>query len=83
MGIYVDNGLEFVSNGIVLNTRLSLSAGKHNVAVQEWDFCGGATLTRLQLSSTTAVNDSVTVSLPLNRNFKLSQRRGSYRYPCR
>lgn len=66
MGIYVDNKLEFVSNGVVLNTKLSLAAGKHNVAVQEWDFCGGATLTRLELTSTTAVSDSVSVSLPLN-----------------
>ena len=63
MGIYVDNKIEYVVNGINLNTSLSLAAGSHNVAVQEWDYCGGATLTPLTLKVSTT--DAVAVTLPI------------------
>lgn len=43
MGIYIDDKLSFVTNGASLNTSLPLSSGSHRAAVQEWDFCGGAT----------------------------------------
>ena len=64
MGIYVDNKLEYVANGIHLNTSIPLAGGKHNIAVQEWDFCGGATLARLALTVNTM--DVVGVTLPLS-----------------
>ena len=63
MGIYVDDKIEYVVNGINLNTTLAMAPGAHRVAVQEWDFCGGATLTPLALTVNTA--DVVAVSLPL------------------
>ncbi len=63
IGIYVDDKIEYVANGINLNTTLSMAAGAHRVTVQEWDFCGGATSTPLSLTVNTA--DVVAVSLPL------------------
>lgn len=66
MGIYVDNKLEYVVNGLKLNTALPMASGKHYVAVQEWDYCGGATLTPLQLNVTSAAPDTIAVSLPLS-----------------
>jgi hypothetical protein len=41
-GIYVDNKLTYVVQGSSLNTQLSLSQGPHNTVVEEWDRCGGA-----------------------------------------
>lgn len=64
MGIYVDNKLEYVTNGVRLSTSIPLAVGEHNIAAQEWDFCGGATLTRLSLTVNTM--DIVGVTLPLS-----------------
>lgn len=66
MGIYVDNKLEYVGNGIQLNTTLPMAAGHHYVAVQEWDYCGGATLTRLQLNVAGTSVDNIAVTLPVS-----------------
>jgi hypothetical protein len=63
MGIYVDNKLEYVVNGIKMNTSLAMTAGNHNVAVQEWDYCGGATLTHLALQ--VDGTDGIAVSSPV------------------
>jgi hypothetical protein len=41
-GIYVDNKLTYVAQGASLNTQLSLSQGSHQTVVEEWDHCGGA-----------------------------------------
>ncbi len=41
-GIYVDNKLTYVAQGASLNTQLPLSQGAHNTVVEEWDNCGGA-----------------------------------------
>jgi hypothetical protein len=41
-GIYVDNKLTYVAQGASLNTQLSLSKGPHKTVVEEWDNCGGA-----------------------------------------
>ena len=41
-GIYVDGKLTYVTQGASLNTHLSLSPGYHNTVVEEWDHCGGA-----------------------------------------
>jgi Bacterial Ig domain len=42
MGVYVDNGLAYKTNGAQLNTQLTLGAGGHQTVVEEWDNCGGA-----------------------------------------
>ena len=45
MGVYVDNQLVYVVNGAHLNTNLNMSPGAHRTVVEEWDFCGGAAFT--------------------------------------
>ncbi len=64
MGIYVDNSLDYVVNGISLNTTLSLATGKHLAVVQEWDYCGGATSAPLTL--TVSTQSGVSVVSPAN-----------------
>jgi hypothetical protein len=64
MGVYVDDQLLYVVNGINLNTNLSLNSGAHRVAIQEWDFCGGATSAALNLTVSGA--SGVSVSSPTN-----------------
>ena len=64
MGIYVNNKLEYVVSGDVLDTNLSLAVGSYSTAVQEWDRCGGASLTSVHITVTS--EDSVTVSSPTN-----------------
>ncbi len=45
MGVYIDDQLSYVVNGTTVKTSLSLPAGKHSAAIQEWDYCGGSTKT--------------------------------------
>ena len=61
MGVYVDNRLLFIVNGIKLNTALSVSPGKHNTVVEEWDFCGGATFISMGITVTALAAITVTV----------------------
>jgi hypothetical protein len=49
MGVYVNNQLVTVSNGAKLNTQLSLNAGNQHTVVEEWDECGGATYTTINV----------------------------------
>lgn len=64
MGIYVNNKLTYVVNGASLNTQISLSAGAENTVVQEWDNCGGATTTTINL--TVVVPAPPTVGIVVN-----------------
>jgi len=50
MGVYVDSQLVYVVNGNKLNTNLNIAAGGHNTVVEEWDFCGGAAYTKVQIT---------------------------------
>jgi hypothetical protein len=64
MGIYVDYKLLYVVNGTKLNTSLTLSTGKHNTVVEEWDYCGGATLASMDI--TVSSQSGVYVASPAN-----------------
>ncbi len=64
MGVYVDNNLEYVSNGDKLNTNLSMSAGSHHTVVEEWDYCGGASYTPIDVTVT--AGSGVNVKTPSN-----------------
>jgi hypothetical protein len=73
MGIYVDSELLYVVDGTTLNTTLSVSPGKHNTVVEEWDFCGGATYDSMEITVTdqagvhvTSPANNSTVSSPAN-----------------
>ena len=53
MGIYTGPGqLAYVSNGATLNTTLTLAVGTHNTVVEQWDYCGGASTTAIQITVT-------------------------------
>ena len=50
MGIYVNNQLVYVVNGASLNTQMNLGAGPEHTVVEEWDRCGGATFTTIDVN---------------------------------
>ncbi|HXM22294.1 MAG TPA: hypothetical protein VN948_13640 [Terriglobales bacterium] len=50
MGIYVNNKLVYVVGGASLNTKLNLSAGNYHTVVEEWDYCGGAAYTPIDIT---------------------------------
>ena len=50
MGVYVNNQLNFVSQGPTLNTAIFLAPGTYNTVVEEWDYCGGASYTPLTIT---------------------------------
>jgi Bacterial Ig-like domain (group 2) len=64
MGIYVNNKLVYVVNAATLNTSLSLAAGAEHTVVEEWDRCGGAAYTTIDLtvSSSTKTLTSIAVT---------------------
>jgi hypothetical protein len=50
MGIYVNNNLVYSVNGSSLNTQIALNAGPQHTVVEEWDYCGGAAFTTVDLT---------------------------------
>ncbi|MGA9980606.1 MAG: Ig-like domain-containing protein, partial [Candidatus Sulfotelmatobacter sp.] len=51
-GVYVDGTLTFVAQGASLNTELSMSKGSHKTVVEEWDNCGGAAYSTVDVTVT-------------------------------
>jgi hypothetical protein len=66
MGIYVNNQLVYVVNGASLSTNWPLNPGKYNTVVEEWDYCGGATVTPVAI--TVSNQNGVWVTSPGNNN---------------
>ncbi|MGA2743654.1 MAG: Ig-like domain-containing protein [Candidatus Sulfotelmatobacter sp.] len=64
MGIYVNSQLVYVVNGASMNTTWALSPGSYSTAVEEWDYCGGATYTTVGI--TVSSQSGVTVTSPAN-----------------
>jgi hypothetical protein len=62
MGVYVDNQLVYVVNGKSLNTDITISPGGHNTVVEEWDYCGGASFTKVPI--TVSANSGVWITAP-------------------
>ena len=50
MGIYVDNTLVYVVQGAKMDHYQAISSGKHHTVVEEWDYCGGATYTAVDIT---------------------------------
>lgn len=50
MGVYIDNVLTYVVQGASLNTKLSFNPGSYHTVVEEWDHCGGATYTAVDIT---------------------------------
>jgi hypothetical protein len=66
MGIFVDAHLIYTVNGTSMDATLSLSPGKHNTVVEEWDYCGGATFSSMDITVNTQSN--VYVTSPANNS---------------
>ncbi|HEY1985607.1 MAG TPA: alkaline phosphatase family protein [Terracidiphilus sp.] len=62
MGIYVNNKLIYVVNSTQLNTSITMAAGPEHTVVEEWDHCGGATFTTVDLTVGTAPATTVTIT---------------------
>ncbi|MGO9337361.1 MAG: Ig-like domain-containing protein [Terracidiphilus sp.] len=50
MGIYVNGQLTYVEDGASLNAQLSLGPGSQQTVVEEWDRCGGASYTPINIT---------------------------------
>jgi phospholipase C len=50
MGIYVNNVRVYVVKGAVLNTSITMANGPENTTVEEWDYCGGATVAHVDIT---------------------------------
>ncbi|HEY3706034.1 MAG TPA: alkaline phosphatase family protein, partial [Terracidiphilus sp.] len=65
MGIYVNNQLVYTVNGASLNTNITMANGNQHTVVEEWDKCGGASYTTVNIVVGTApTSTKVTVSSP-------------------
>jgi len=53
MGIYVNNVLTYVTYATTLNTQIALGQGPQHTVVEEWDNCGGAAFTTVDLNVST------------------------------
>jgi phospholipase C len=63
MGIYVNNKLTYFAKGAQqINTSLGLSAGYQHTVVEEWDHCGGASSTPINITVTEPSAPTVTLS---------------------
>ncbi len=64
MGVYVDNKLQYVVDKTTLNTAMTMSPGSHHTVVEEWDYCGGASYTAVDVK--VSASTGVTVTAPGN-----------------
>ena len=61
MGIYVNNQKIYVVKGTSLNTSIALNAGPEHTVVEEWDYCGGATTSTINLTVVVPVPPTVSI----------------------
>jgi hypothetical protein len=62
MGVYINNKLNYVVHGNTLNTSIKLAAGKQHTVVEEWDHCGKATYTTINVTVADATASTVAVA---------------------
>jgi phospholipase C len=66
MGIYVNNKLVYVVNATKMDHMLTLAAGYQHTVVEEWDRCGGASFTTINLTVKSSTPNAPTVSISAN-----------------
>jgi hypothetical protein len=85
MGIYVDDVLVYVVNGAKMDHYQSISSGKHHTVVEEWDHCGGATFTPVDIT-VQGGGGNVLYNLQASKGWKswgeLPPGYGICNYPC-
>ncbi len=62
MGIYVNNNLIYVVNSTQINTNITMNAGAEHTVVEEWDYCGGATYTTVNITVGTPPGPAVSIT---------------------
>ncbi len=62
MGVYVNNKLVYVVNGSKLNTSISMATGAEHTVVEEWDRCGSATFSTVDITIGTPPATSVSIT---------------------
>jgi phospholipase C len=62
MGVYVNNQLIYVVNGTQINTQITMNPGPEHTVVEEWDYCGGAEYTTVDLTVASAAKPAVTIT---------------------
>jgi phospholipase C len=62
MGIYVNNKLIYIVNSTQLNTNITMNAGPEHTVVEEWDNCGGATYTTVDITVGTPPAPAVSIT---------------------
>jgi len=66
MGIYDNGTLIYTVSGASLNTQVTMANGSHHTVVEEWDYCGGAAYTTVNINVGTAPTQTkVTVTSPV------------------
>jgi hypothetical protein len=63
MGVYVDNKLIYVTDSATLNTQITMAAGAEHTVVEEWDKCGGAAYTTINLTVSSGTNSIKSVAV--------------------
>ncbi len=66
MGVYVSNKLLYTVNGSSLSTSIALAAGKYGTVVEEWDACGGASYTSLNITVQAGTTAAPTAGITAN-----------------
>jgi phospholipase C len=62
MGVYVNNTLIYVVSGAQMNTEISESVGAEHTVVEEWDYCGGATFTTVNITVEASTAPAVSIT---------------------
>jgi hypothetical protein len=70
IGIYVDSKLTYVAQGASLNTQVSLSQGSHSTVVEEWDNCGGAAYTTVDVTVGSSGTGTKLSNIQANQGWK-------------
>ena len=63
MGVYVDNKLIYVTDSTTLNTQITMASGAEHTVVEEWDKCGGAAYTTVNLTVSSGTNSIKSVAV--------------------
>jgi phospholipase C len=66
MGVYVDNKLIYVTGSTTLNTQITMAAGAEHTVVEEWDKCGGAAYTTINLTVSSGANSIKSIAVTPN-----------------
>lgn len=62
MGVYVNNKLVYTVKGSSLDADITMASGYEHTVVEEWDYCGGASYTTVNLTVASSATPAVTIT---------------------